>query len=159
MTPAQMKEKAKQANMFAGVWHNQHNSEIELNIDDQGKVSGTFRKGKCKDEKENNGVEEFPLTGFVSNDVITFCVRFETHSCVTAWVGQLAPSLEYSDNNVLVTLWHMSVDVGNSAKDLLWKSIITGADNFVRGPRQSKTNTLKSSASYPFWTESLASAY
>lgn len=128
---------------FAGLWHNQHNSEMELKIGAGGQVSGTFKTATCA---HHNKVEEFPITGFVSQDVIAFCVNFTEHGCVTAWVGQM----NEGSNECIQTLWHMALDVGSN-KNQLWKSTVAGADMFMRGNRESIQSDLPTQASHPLF--------
>jgi len=144
---SQSKKKANQ--LYTGKWHNQHNSEIDLSADAEGQITGVFRAGSTSGQ-EISMPEEFPLTGFVAGDVIAFCVQFEEFDCITAWVGHLT-EVPGTSERLLVTVWHMSVHVGKQGKGLIWKSIVTGADNFVSGQRQSNTSSLKSTASFPCW--------
>lgn len=140
---------------FAGVWHNQHNSEMEIKIGADGLISGSFHTGTGGNSQNS---EEFPITGFVSQDVIAFCVSFTGHGCVTSWVGQMNRE---TDSRSFQALWHMAVDVGNQSKKLLWRSILSGADEFQRGPRLSSESNMASQASHPLFiqSEDLSSAY
>lgn len=146
----QQTEKIKTLKKFAGIWHNQHNSEMKLEVDSDGCVNGTFKTGVDGIIKEDR---EFPLTGFVSDDVIAFCVNFKEHCSVTAWVGQLVNADEKSETGTIQTMWHMTVEVGNMAEQVLWRSIFSGADTFIRGARSSKICPTKVQASHPLWLE------
>ena len=141
---------------LCGTWHNQHNSEIHLEIDKSGKVTGFFRTALTAE-----GLQEFPLTGFAVDDVIGFCVRFQNHACVTCWSGHLAAVPGDGATEALHTLWHMTVEVGKTEEEKLWKSTIAGSDTFVRGPRKSMVAGPKTPASHPLWLnpDSQASAY
>lgn len=134
--------------LFTGLWHNQHNSELVLQVDEDGLVSGTFIPGIGA---ERRLCEQYRVTGFACNDVIAFSVAFEEYGSVTSWSGQLSAITENNNAPTIQSLWHMSVDVGDQAETALWKSMISGADNFVRGPRQSETNNLKTASSHPLW--------
>lgn len=141
---------------FAGTWHNQHNSEIEIKVGIEGQITGTFTTAA---DGSKNLTGEFPVTGFVSQDVIAFCVNFAEHGCVTSWVGQMTRGKDGTE--IIETLWHMAVDVGNSDK-LRWKSIVSGADTFLRGKRPNTTSVLTTQASHPLFMdkdEDLTSAY
>jgi len=65
---------------FSGHWRNQRGSSIELAVDDQGHLSGTFRTAVGMPSPE----ETFPLCGFVQGDLIAFSVNFGLHESVTA---------------------------------------------------------------------------
>lgn len=128
---------------FAGVWHNQHNSEMELKIEPAGMLSGIFRTATCGRHQQ---VEEFPVTGFVSQDVIAFCVNFTEHGCVSSWVGHM----DKGNHEIIQTMWQMAIDVGTS-KNQLWKSTMTGADTFRRGNRICTESEQQSQASHPLF--------
>jgi Avidin family len=58
---------------FAGTWKNRLDSEMELSVDASGDLLGTYRTGVGAPTP----AEEFDLKGFVSGDLIVFCVNFE----------------------------------------------------------------------------------
>jgi len=132
MSSTQLQKKTQSDSMLDGRWFNQHNSEIQISVHDDGLLRGFLRI-----EKSMNGKEEYPLTGFFSGDAIAFCVRFDDHNCVTAWSGHIADVPDCPEEKVLVTLWQMSVGVGHQAEKL-HLSIFSGADNFVRQPNASR---------------------
>ena len=112
---------------FAGKWHNQNGSELELQLAGDGRVSGWFRSAVGAVPHDRS----FPLTGWRSGDLIAFCVRFDTAG-VAAWSGQhtLSGGLEK-----LEALRHLAQDIPpQSEREWLWSAIRTGADHFVRGP-------------------------
>jgi len=139
----------QKAQRFAGKWHNQHNSEIDLCIDDDGSVSGTFTttiKGSGKRES-------FPLRGFASNDVIAFSVGFPRYGSVTSWSGQIANIAEDGElKNTLQTLWHMALDLGDKADTDLWRGTLSGSDIFRVGAadEESVIETMLP-PSHPWW--------
>ncbi len=118
-----MKEKSE----IAGLWHNQHKSEIDFSQSANGQITGVFKT------HTENGHKDYPLTGYAHDDVIAFCVNFIEHGSVTAWVGQIN---QEKGKPVFNTLWHMSVEMGklDSNDDRSWKSILSGSDKFHRGP-------------------------
>lgn len=81
-----MKTQIRVQSTLVGVWHNQHNSEMHLEIDESGKIVGSFINGVSSREQES---ESFPLTGFARGDVFSFCVDFSKYGCMTTWVGQI----------------------------------------------------------------------
>jgi hypothetical protein len=148
MSTEALTKKTNLADKFTGKWHNQHNSELDIKVDQQGRVTGIF---KIEGTISNATSEEFPVCGFIANDVIGFCVAFEKHNCVTSWTGQIAKISEDQFKETVHTLWHMSVQVGKQAENSLWKSVLSGADVFERGPRSSERNTLRTTPSHPLW--------
>lgn len=133
--------------LFAGKWYNRHNSEIDLCVEDDGYISGTFTtmtKGKA---------EVFTLTGFVSNDVIAFCVAFRKYGSVTSWTGQLACVSDGEQNYSIQALWHMALDLGERQDTDLWRGTLSGFDVFKMGPiiDDSKIEDM-TPPSHPWWT-------
>ena len=141
---------AKKAHRFSGQWHNQHNSEIALRIEDDGSVSGTFTTTiKGSDKRES-----FPLAGFASNDVIAFSVGFPLYGSVTSWSGQLANFSEGEPKYTIQTLWHMALDLGERADTELWRGTLSGSDIFKTGAANADSiieNMLP--PSHPWWIE------
>lgn len=127
--------------VFAGAWHNQHKSEMVLMISEHGELSGSFKVS------EKSKIASYPLVGFVSGDMITFCVNFAPHAAVTSWVGHIKfdPS---SKESALETLWHMAVFAGNESD--MWKSTFSGFDLFQRGPQEGSMLWHKCAPSHPF---------
>lgn len=112
---------------FSGTWHNQLGSRMEVTVTADGGVSGTYYTGAGSPTPE----EPFPMTGFVSNDVVAFSVNFGKYGSLTTWTGQAAGA---AGAESITTLWHMSVDVPepNEPKNL-WRAIWAGTDTFRRG--------------------------
>lgn len=131
---------------IAGLWHNQHNSEIDFSQSPNGQITGVFKT------HNESGHKEYPLTGYAHDDVIAFCVNFIEHGSVTAWVGQI---IQERDQTLFNTLWHMSVEMGklDSKDDRTWKSILSGSDKFYRGPanlqNQENTDETQTISQYP----------
>jgi len=117
---------------FAGLWHNEYNSEMDLSVDASGVVTGTY-------------ITHVPIVsppmrlyGCVYGDLITFFVKWEDASqgidweSITSWVGQLAPDL--SGTEILQSLWHITQEIPDADEPLfIYKQILTGADMFTRG--------------------------
>lgn len=153
MNTQKLKERWTSGVAYAGTWHNQHNSEIELKVSSDGLISGIFRTGGA-----GKHTEVFPLTGFVLQDVIAFSVNFAEHGSVTSWVGHIEQHARGEDAETIETLWHMAVAVGNNEK-LAWKSIVSGADRFHRGKARAEDETTSNVAlntvqtSHPLWMQ------
>lgn len=113
---------------FNGVWKNNLGSEMTLAVDQRGTVSGKYRTGVGAPDP----AEEFPLTGFVSGDLIVFCVNFGEYDSLTAWAGQ--HSLDANQQERIYTLWHLAKNVEDPDEPgRLWAGIHAGANEYVRG--------------------------
>lgn len=113
------------ANPFLGRWVNQRGSTVCFAANSE-TLSGYYHTHLGQPDKN----EGFPVTGFVSGDVIAFAVSFKGYGSITSWVGQLS---EDQDGDFIQTLWQLTRDVEDSreAQDL-WRSISTGASVFRR---------------------------
>ena len=111
---------------FSGHWRNQRGSSIELAVDDQGRVIGTFRTAVGVPSPK----ESFPLCGFADGDLIAFSVSFGLHESVTAWAGQ---HTVIGGRERIETLWHLARNIPDEDEDrALWAAIVAGADTFER---------------------------
>jgi hypothetical protein len=126
---------------LAGFWHNQHNSELFVEIDENGKIAGYFKTGTSRSEDES---ELFALTGFAKGDVFAFCVDFSKYGCMTSWVGQI---MEPGDKS-FQAMWQMVAD-SHHDEELSWKSTWIGQDCFTFGPRGSYVSRSKGPRSHP----------
>lgn len=136
-----MKTKEPIQTVLAGVWHNQHNSQMHLEIDESGKIAGYFISGV---HTAGDPSESYPLTGFARGDVFAFCVDFANHGTMTTWVGQITDP----EKRHFQAMWQMVADV-NQDKQNSWKSVWTGQDTFDIGPRQSEVCLRPADASHP----------
>ena len=109
--------------LFDGTWENDRGSEVNFSVND-GKVSGLYQTNVGQPDKN----QEFPLTGFVQGDQITFTVNFGKYGSMTSWTGQLTAD---DTGPYIRTLWHLTRNVPDAEEDAdLWKSITAGASNF-----------------------------
>lgn len=138
-----MKTEAPIQAVLSGTWHNQHNSEILMEVDGSGKITGYFKNSTTSAADQS---EAFPLTGFASGDVFSFCVDFSKYGCMTAWVGQV---LDPKDKS-FEAMWQMVADAHHKP-DLAWKSIWVGQDSFSSGPRGSYVCAGKGPRSHPLY--------
>lgn len=123
-----------------GLWHNQHGSEIELVVDSEGRIAGVFRLN------QRQVTREFPLSGYVTGNAVSFCVNFPEKQSTTAWVG------EVMQGGTLRTIWHMALNAGGS-ENYAWKAIWSGADNFERGASVKQNDVIQSLTSHPFFCD------
>ncbi len=112
---------------FQGKWRNRLDSEMELAVDMSGELTGTYRTGVGKPSP----TEEFDLKGFVSGDLLVFCVNFGRYGSLTSWAGQHIR--DDNGNEVIYTLWHLARNVRDEDEpDELWAGIIAGANEYRR---------------------------
>ena len=114
---------------FKGKWSNRLGSEMELMVDTDGDVIGKYRTAVGL----ANPSEEFDLKGFVSGDLIVFCVNFGRLGSLTSWTGQ--HTKDENGNEVIYTLWHLAKNVPDEVEpDNLWAGILAGANEYRRVP-------------------------
>jgi hypothetical protein len=112
---------------LTGTWHNQHGSELDLEVSPEGRISGRFRSATGL----ARGAIGCEITGYLSGDLIAFCANFAEYDSLTAWAGHVV--VEAGETR-LQTQWQMSVTLpARDAADELWKGIWTGSDTFRRG--------------------------
>jgi len=118
---------------IGGTWYNQHGSELNIAIDEEGLIRGGFRTAVGFSSGEQSLV-----TGFATGDLLSFVAEFTHHGCLTAWVGHY---LVQDGLELLETLWHMVGMAPDSpaGKDV-WRSTWSGADMFHRGPPDRATS-------------------
>lgn len=134
----QARHKCEQASRgavnFLGCWRNQHGSELTIKTMKDGRIDGLFKTGVGAHDPN----EEFAVTGFVSDDLITFSVDFGHYDCLTSWAGQMT-----NENGIerVYTMWHLARGIPeNAEKSSLWAGIWTGADTFVRAEDKDERN-------------------
>ena len=112
---------------FEGIWKNGLGSEMEIEVDTVGNVTGTYHTNVGMP----TSTEEFPLIGFASGDLITFTVNFGKYGSLTAWAGQHTES-EAGDQEIH-TLWHMAENIIDVAEPQnIWSGILAGSNVFRR---------------------------
>lgn len=138
-----MKTKEQVQKLLSGVWHNQHNSQMHIEVDESGKIAGCFLSGVISQE---DTATYYPLTGFALGDVFAFSVAFSNHGTITTWIGQVVDE----EGASFEASWQMVVDA-NQDKEKSWKSKWSGQDRFVRGPRELETCPSPKDASHPLY--------
>lgn len=111
---------------FSGEWVNELHSTININVLNDGLISGEYSTGKGAPTP----VEKFAVTGFISNDQISFTVNFGKYGTLTSWVGQL--TIEQGQE-VIKTTWVLSRNVPDQDEEAqLWGTVMTGSNTFSR---------------------------
>jgi hypothetical protein len=127
---------------LSGVWHNQHGSEMQIEVGEDGSITGSFRSGTGLPGPR----ERFPLTGHLAGDLISITVDFGKYDSMTSWTGH--HGIEDGERTIYA-MWHMAVRLRRKGHDQLWTGIWAGADTFRRGP-SAKHTTLPGGPSHPF---------
>ncbi len=138
-----MKIKEPIQSVLAGIWHNQHNSQMQIEVDESGKITGYFITGVSTTGDKS---DKYPLVGFARGDVFAFCVDFTIHSSMTTWVGQIIDP----EKKHFQAMWQMVADV-NQDKKRTWKSTWFGQDTFDAGPRETEVCPRPGEASHPLY--------
>lgn len=136
-----LQDRAKK--VLTGLWHNQHGSEIDVNVHDDGRITGCFMVRLT----DNEVGEIYTLSGFAREDLVTFCADFSKHGSMTAWVGQFTGD----ETQSFETMWHMVVDTYGD-KEKSWKAVLSGSDRFVRGARPKTLAPAYTPASHPLYS-------
>jgi hypothetical protein len=111
---------------FSGKWRNQLDSEMEIATDASGRVTGRYRTNVGSPKP----TEEFDLTGFVTGDLIVFCVNFGKYGSATSWAGQHTRD---GGSEKIYTLWHLAQNIPDASEETgLWRGVLAGADTFFR---------------------------
>jgi len=133
---------------LAGLWYNQHGSELFINQSDTGKLSGEFRTGVAMDTGiVGTGYAE--LSGTVCGSIFSFHVVYpQTHS-IASWTGQCHKPCDlgyiHSAATMLTTSWTLTTQADTCNE--YWKSNRMGQDFFTRRPLKSGPRKGKSTAS------------
>lgn len=111
---------------FNGTWRNELGSEMQLAVDALGAVTGLYRTGVGAP----GAVEEFPLVGFATEDLLSFTVNFGIYGSLTSWAGQHTVE---AGAEVVKTLWLLAKNVKDPDEPAnLWGATLTGYNNFRR---------------------------
>ncbi|MGV0653541.1 avidin/streptavidin family protein [Mycolicibacterium thermoresistibile] len=111
---------------FNGTWLNELGSELHLEVDGQGRVTGTFQTAVGAPQP----TQKFEVTGFVAGDVLAFCVNFGAYASLSSWVGQHTVE---DGNEVIKAMWLLGRDIKDADEPTdLWSAVLTGASNFRR---------------------------
>jgi hypothetical protein len=131
---------------LAGIWHNQHGSELELELSPEGRISGSFRSATGL----ARGAGGCEISGFVAGDLIAFCANFGEFDSLTAWAGHITVD---AGESRIHTQWQMTVALPpRGAAEQLWKGVWTGSDSFRRGAAKvEKTPSALPSHPTPDW--------
>ena len=111
---------------FDGTWKNELHSEMDLEVDDDGFIVGTYRTGVGMP----GPAEEFDLAGFASGDLLSFTVNFGKYGSLTSWAGQYAVE---NGKERIQTMWLLAKNVQDDTEvKSLWGTTLIGADRFSR---------------------------
>ena len=75
---------------FSGIWHNKYGSEICLEVDELGRVSGKFRTAVGRAETQDIWKGSwFEVTGFANRDLISLAVNYHPAVAMSVISGKL----------------------------------------------------------------------
>src|SRR3954454_3343660 len=87
--------------VVAGRWCNRLGSVMELHVDADDRIAGTFRSGVGSVHADRT----YPVVGYALRNALAFCVHFRPHGSVAAWTGHA--TVEEGEDR-LETLWHLA---------------------------------------------------
>lgn len=125
-----------------GKWYNQHGSELDLNVDSDGRLHGRFRSGVGFPQAD----EQFDVVGFAAGELVSFVVSFSRYDSITSWTGHFG---ERESTQTVYALWHMTVGLPPGHEQQLWQGIWSGADTFVRTRTAAGETAVRSKPSHP----------
>lgn len=127
---------------LSGKWYNQHDSELDLSVETDGRLRGKFRSGVGFPQLD----EEFDVVGFAAGELVSFVVSFGRYDSVTSWTGHFG---EREGTQTIYVLWHMTVGLPPGHEQQLWQGIWSGADTFVRVRTAAGETAARSRPSHP----------
>lgn len=118
----------KQEINLNGIWHNQYGSELKLEVDDTGRVTGKFRTAIGRNETKGDWQGAwFEVLGFVNKGIISFVVNLDTSNAMYVVTGRI--SLSEQEGKVVKKIHTFSYTNFNLPQEDQWKSIV--ADSVV----------------------------
>ncbi len=107
---------------FSGAWANELGSTMTLEQD-----GASLQGAYWSSVSDTGGPADGEITGYASENLISFVVKWAKFEALTAWVGHFDDS---SDGGQISTLWQMVKVVPDPHDE--WESINAGADTFTR---------------------------
>lgn len=121
-----MTKKSAERMPVAGTWYNQHGSELRLDVDANGRLSGRFRS---RSGLAREG-EPCRVTGYFADGLIVFAVDFGRFDSLASWTGHVVTE---GGEPRIRACWHMTVGVPMVHPEReLWRATWTGEDEFRR---------------------------
>lgn len=115
-----------------GIWHNPYGSEMTLEVDKTGRISGKFRTGvgRVETKKDWDG-SWFDLVGFSNGDLVSFVVHFNSTGAMCSVIGRLVSNSNGMTPQRIETLSYTSF---NMPEEDHWKATVAAAVVYERGP-------------------------
>lgn len=111
---------------FSGTWISDRGSSMTINVLGN-EISGHY----CSAIGEAEGEGDFPLVGFVSDDLISYTVNFGQFGTLVSWVGQFGP--DDHSNAALRTVFVAAVNIDDENEPKhAWGSVRTGSDTYTK---------------------------
>ena len=110
---------------FGGNWRNELGSYMELTIDSNNCLSGTY----CSAVSNTDGpAPSAELRGTIAGDLISFSVNWG--NSIAAWTGH---GVFEKGQPQILTLWQLVVSVPDETNARTqWETVFAGADTFYR---------------------------
>jgi hypothetical protein len=127
---------------LSGTWHSEHGSELHLEVDPDGRITGRFQTGVGFGKDQS-----FEVIGRAQDELVAITVSFGAHGAITSWVGHLIDA-----EARIEALWHMTVALPHPGRpDELWKGVWSGSDVFRRGRAETAPRKSGRPAPMPLW--------
>ena len=113
-----------------GRWRNERGSILHIqDIDHGGRITGSYRTMVGSPDAE----EEFEVTGFAAEELLSLTANFGHYGSLTSWVGQYAGT---ESGEIIRTMWLLTKSTRDPDEpenaDRFWEAVLTGASNFTR---------------------------
>ena len=119
------------AERLSGPWFNQLGSRLDLAVDDEGRLSGTFRSsvGVVDDGHAVSGFFATDADG--AHGALGFAVSWGAAGSITVWSGHY-----HESDEVILTTWLLS-EAPSWHGD--WRSTLVGSDEFRRSESERRS--------------------
>ena len=111
---------------LSGPWFNQLGSRLDLQADDDGRLTGTIRSPVGGVGGSHRVTGYFDAGSEVRDKALGFAVSWGSAYSVTVWSGHYR-----GDEGVIVATWLLSRSAPGAGE---WRSTLTGHDEFRRSP-------------------------
>ncbi len=127
---------------LAGTWYNELGSKLDLEVDDDGQLTGSYETGvSAKGCAEG----QYEVAGRTDGETLGFVVNWKNAKAdcesTTSWAGHYRPGDEGAEES-LAMFWLLAESAGPAEE---WESMMVGKDVFVRQTVAPATQTVRAS--------------
>ena len=126
------------AKQLSGPWFNQLGSRLDLQADDDGRLTGTMRSPVGGVGGSHRVTGYFDAVSEARDRALGFAVSWGSADSVTVWSGHYRV-----DEGVIVATWLLSRSAPGTGE---WRSTLIGHDQFRRSPAEAGGADWASSA-------------